>query len=111
MKLLTLLSLVATGAILFRRQQDPMKPENSTVHAETPKFTPFLWFDSKAEEAARFYCSIFTNSKVDSASPQSVTFRLNGQPFMALNGGPYYELTPAYSMFVSCKDQEEVDRL
>jgi len=90
---------------------DPMKPQSSDVTARAPKVTPFLWFDSRAEEAAKFYCSIFPNSKVTSASPQSVTFTLDGQHFMALNGGPHYQLTPAFSMFVSCKDQQEVDQL
>jgi predicted 3-demethylubiquinone-9 3-methyltransferase (glyoxalase superfamily) len=87
-----------------------MKTEKPEVPAVTAKVTPFLWFESKAEEAARFYCSIFAGSKITSASPQSVTFILDGREFMALNGGPHYRLTPAYSMFVSCKDQQEVDR-
>jgi predicted 3-demethylubiquinone-9 3-methyltransferase (glyoxalase superfamily) len=73
--------------------------------------TPFLWFDDDAEEAARFYVSIFKGSKIVSASPMSVEFNLAGQDFYALNGGPTYKLTPAYSMFVSVKTQEEVDFL
>ena len=79
--------------------------------AEGPTVTPFLWFEKGSEDAARFYCSLFPNSQIESASPQSVTFVLNGRRFMALNGGPHYALSPAYSMFVSCKDQAEVDRL
>jgi len=75
------------------------------------KIVPFLWFDGKAEEAARFYVSIFKNSKVLSATPMSVTFQLEGQPFYALNGGPQYKFTPAISLFVNCDTQQEVDEL
>ena len=73
--------------------------------------TPFLWFDRDAEEAARFYVSIFKGSKIVSASPMSVEFNLAGQDFYALNGGPTYKLTPAYSMFVTVKTQKQVDEL
>jgi predicted 3-demethylubiquinone-9 3-methyltransferase (glyoxalase superfamily) len=75
------------------------------------KIVPFLWFDGKAEEAAKFYVSIFKNSKVVSATPMSVTFELEGQPFYALNGGPQYKFTPAISLFVNCETQQEVDEL
>ena len=81
------------------------------------KITPFLWFDDQAEEAMRFYVSIFKNSKALSVSPgpngkaMSVTFELEGQAFMALNGGPQFKFTEALSLFVSCKTQEEVDDL
>jgi len=75
------------------------------------KITPFLWFDHQAEEAARFYCTIFARSAITSATPMSVTFTLDGQDFMALNGGPHFTFTPAISMFVTCEDQAEVDRL
>jgi predicted 3-demethylubiquinone-9 3-methyltransferase (glyoxalase superfamily) len=87
------------------------------------KITPFLWFDDKAEEAANFYISIFKNSKMGritrygEAGPgpkgtaMSVTFQLEGQEFFALNGGPHYKFTPAISLFVDCKSQEEVDDL
>lgn len=87
------------------------------------KITPFLWFDDKAEEAASFYISIFKNSKMGritrygEAGPgpkgtaMSVTFQLEGQEFFALNGGPHYKFTPAISLFVDCKSQEEVDEL
>lgn len=74
-----------------------------------PTILPFLWFNDQAEQAARFYVSIFPGSKVLSASGMSVTFQLGGQTIMALNGGPHYRLTPAFSLFVSCKDQAEVD--
>ena len=75
------------------------------------KIVPFLWFDGKAEEAAKFYVSIFKNSKILSATPMSVTFQLEGQPFYALNGGPQYTFTPAISLFVNCETQQEVDEL
>jgi predicted 3-demethylubiquinone-9 3-methyltransferase (glyoxalase superfamily) len=87
------------------------------------KITPFLWFDSEAEEAAKFYCSLFKSSKIESTSRytegmpgragtvMSVTFVLEGQRFMALNGGPHFKFTPAVSLFVSCEDQKEIDEL
>ena len=79
--------------------------------------TPFLWFDDKAEEAMRFYCSVFKQSKVLNVSPgpngtvTSVTFELNGQRFMGLNAGPRFPFTEAISFFVSVETQEEVDEL
>lgn len=73
--------------------------------------TPFLWFEHGAEEAARFYASLFQGSRVKSAGPASVAFNLAGQDFIALNGGPTYRLTPAYSMFVEVDAQDDVDRL
>jgi len=75
------------------------------------KIVPFLWFDGQAEEAAKFYISIFKNSKVLRATPMSVTFQLEGQEFYALNGGPQYKFTPAISLFVNCETQQEVDDL
>ncbi len=87
------------------------------------KITPFLWFDHQAEEAMNFYVSIFKNSKVGKvtrygkAGPgpegtvMSATFQLEGQDFMALNGGPLYKFSPAISLFVSCETQQEVDEL
>ena len=75
------------------------------------KITPFLWFDGKAQEAAKFYVSIFKNSKITSITEMSVTFQLDGQEFFALNGGPQFKFTPAISFFVDCKDQKEVDEL
>jgi predicted 3-demethylubiquinone-9 3-methyltransferase (glyoxalase superfamily) len=85
------------------------------------KITPFLWFDNSAEEAMDFYASVFTNSKKGmvtrygkggpgpEGTVMSVTFQLEGQEFFALNGGPVYKFTPAISMFVDCRTQEEVD--
>ena len=75
------------------------------------KITPFLWFDGQAEEAARFYTSIFKNSTIDRISGMSATFRLDGQRSIALNGGPQFKFTEAISFFVDCKTQEEVDEL
>ena len=75
------------------------------------KITTFLWFDTQAEEAAKFYVSIFGgDSKVISANPMSATFELAGQRYMALNGGPRFKFTEAISLFVNCEDQAEVDR-
>ena len=73
------------------------------------RITPFLWYNNQAEEAAKFYCSIFKKAKIHSASPMSVTFELDGQMFYALNGGSHYTFTPAISFFITCKDQKEVD--
>ncbi len=82
------------------------------------KITPFLWFDGKAEEAAKFYTSIFKNSKITNISRagsegpvMSATFELNGQNFMALNGGPHFTFSPAVSFFVNCETQDEVNEL
>ena len=75
------------------------------------KITTFLWFDNQALEAANFYCSVFNNSKVLNASPMVVTFELEGQKFMAINGGPTFKFTEAISLFVDCESQAEVDDL
>jgi predicted 3-demethylubiquinone-9 3-methyltransferase (glyoxalase superfamily) len=85
------------------------------------KITPFLWFNDKAEEAMRFYVSIFKNSKVGSVSRHGdagpgpkgsvmvATFELEGQQFIALNGGPQFTFSPAVSFVVNCQTQKEVD--
>lgn len=87
------------------------------------KITPCLWFDSQAEEAAKFYVSIFKNSKIDritrygevgpgpKGSVMTVEFQLEGQDFIGLNGGPHFKFTEAISLSVDCKAQEEVDQL
>ncbi len=87
------------------------------------KITPFLWFDNNAEEAVNFYTGIFKNSKIVSmnrygdAGPgpkgqvMTATFQLEGQQFMALNGGPHFKFTEAISLFVDCQNQQEVDEL
>jgi predicted 3-demethylubiquinone-9 3-methyltransferase (glyoxalase superfamily) len=80
-----------------------------------------LWFDNQAEQAAKFYTTIFQNQKIETDSNYveeelreketllAVNFQLNGQEFMALNGGPLYKFTPAISLFVNCENQDEVD--
>lgn len=81
------------------------------------KITPFLWFDGRAEEAMKFYVSIFRNSRIVSTMPGpdgkilTGTFQLEGQQFMALNGGPKFQFTEAISLFVNCETQAEVDDL
>jgi predicted 3-demethylubiquinone-9 3-methyltransferase (glyoxalase superfamily) len=73
------------------------------------KITPFLWFDTQAEEAMKFYCSIFKNSKILSVSPASVNFELEGQEFIGFNAGPEFKFNESISFFVHCEDQAEVD--
>jgi len=89
------------------------------------RITPFLWFDTQAEEAARFYTSVFPNSRVGeithytkeisaaSGQPEglvlTVAFELDGQPMTALNGGPQFHFTEALSLVVRCRDQQEID--
>ena len=96
-----------------------------TPHAH--RITPFLWFDDQAEEAATLYTSLFADSRITSVarygdagqevtggapgSVMTVEFELDGQPFVALNGGPVYRFTEAISFQVHCDTQEEVDRL
>jgi predicted 3-demethylubiquinone-9 3-methyltransferase (glyoxalase superfamily) len=73
------------------------------------KITPFLWFENQAEDAAKYYTAIFKNSKITDSNPMTVNFELEGQPFIALNGGPEFKFNESVSFFVSCKDQGEVD--
>ena len=95
------------------------------------KITPFLWFDNQAEEAVNFYCTVFSgaprgkNSKIGSVarydeagskaagrpvgSVMTASFQLDGQEFIALNGGPHFKFTEAISFVISCENQEEVD--
>ena len=73
------------------------------------KITPFLWFESQAEEAMNYYVSIFKNSKVIVTSPQMVQFELDGQEFIGLNAGPQFKFNEAVSFFVNCENQAEVD--
>lgn len=77
--------------------------------ASLQKISPFLWFNGEAEEAARFYVSLFPDSKITMISPMSAQFELCGLSFMALNGGPQYKFNEAVSFFVTCADQSEVD--
>jgi len=86
-----------------------------------PRITPFLWFDSNAEEAVQFYLSVFRNSRrldemrtpgnelTPSGTILTISFELDGQPFIALNGGPTFRFTEAVSFVVRCDTQEEVD--
>jgi predicted 3-demethylubiquinone-9 3-methyltransferase (glyoxalase superfamily) len=86
-----------------------------------PKITPFLWFDTQAEEAAKFYTSVFPNSKIVTVarygeagpgprdSVMTVVFELDGERMIALNGGPQFKFTEAISLSVDCNTQEEVD--
>ena len=81
-----------------------------------PTITPFLWFDTQAEEAMNFYASVFARSNVTSVNRaqgkvMSVQFELEGQKFMALNAGPQYKFTEAISFFVGCETQQEIDAL
>jgi predicted 3-demethylubiquinone-9 3-methyltransferase (glyoxalase superfamily) len=101
--------------------------EPNETETNMQKITPYLWFEDNAEEAAKFYTSIFKNSRVinithygESAAEVSgrpkgtvmtVTFELEGQRFMALNGGPIFKFSPAISFLVSCETQQEVDDL
>ena len=85
------------------------------------RITPMLWFDTQAEEAANFYCSIFPNSKVTAISRYGesgpgakgsvmvAAFELDGEKFTGLNGGPQFKFTEAISLVVNCENQEEVD--
>ena len=84
------------------------------------RITTFLWFDKQAEEAAKFYCSIFKDSKIlgitrnlgapgVTAEVLTVQFRLGDQEYVALNGGPTFRFTEAISLMINCKDQKEVD--
>jgi predicted 3-demethylubiquinone-9 3-methyltransferase (glyoxalase superfamily) len=86
-----------------------------------PKISPFLWYDTQAEEAANFYIKIFKNSKIlnitrygeagpgAKGSVMTIEFSLDGQEFIALNGGPHFKFNQAISFSVDCKKQEEVD--
>jgi predicted 3-demethylubiquinone-9 3-methyltransferase (glyoxalase superfamily) len=85
------------------------------------KITPCLWFDNNAEEAVRFYTSVFKHSKIlttarygdagpgPKGSVMTINFELNGQEFLALNGGPHFKFTEAISFIVYCKTQQEID--
>jgi predicted 3-demethylubiquinone-9 3-methyltransferase (glyoxalase superfamily) len=101
------------------KESDPSKTEGTPGTAQ--KITPFLWFDNQAEDAANFYASIFKNSKVGNicrygdagpgpkGSAMTVDFQIEGQEFVALNGGPHFRFTEAISFVVNCETQEEVD--
>jgi predicted 3-demethylubiquinone-9 3-methyltransferase (glyoxalase superfamily) len=133
--LTAVVSVQRVGVVNAVRGEDPQKPETPKSQGKLAlalpddfpdtcrmqKITPFLWFDKQAEEAARFYVSIFKNSKIvdvtryggagpgPQGSVMTVTFELGGQEFIALNGGPHFKFTEAISFSVNCKTQEEVD--
>jgi predicted 3-demethylubiquinone-9 3-methyltransferase (glyoxalase superfamily) len=98
----------------IQRKQSPMAIQ---------KITPFLWFENQAEDAANLYVSIFGNSRIThvsrygdagpgpKGSAMVVAFELEGQRFTALNGGPTYKLTEAFSLLVECTEQQDIDRL
>jgi predicted 3-demethylubiquinone-9 3-methyltransferase (glyoxalase superfamily) len=86
------------------------------------RITPFLWFDNQAEEAANFYCGVFKNSRVKEKTHytgeepaakkgevMTVSFELDGEEFVALNGGPQFKFTEAVSFVINCETQEEID--
>ena len=96
-------------------------PMQSRTQTTPQKVTTFLWFNDNAEEAAKFYCSVFKNSKIVHTVPRpesvpqpkadalTVEFELDGQSFIALNGGPQFKFTEAISLVVNCETQEEID--
>jgi predicted 3-demethylubiquinone-9 3-methyltransferase (glyoxalase superfamily) len=100
-----------------------MKKQAIQGEDKMQKIMPCLWFDDQAEEAARFYTSIFKNSKIDQVthygdggprpkgSILTVKFQVDGQDFLALNGGPQFKFTEAVSFIVDCETQQEVDRM
>ena len=75
----------------------------------TNQMYPCLWFDGQAKAAADHYCAIFKNSAITAENPIVVTFELNGNKFMALNGGPKYKFTPATSFVIECETQADID--
>ena len=102
-------------------RDDRTAPKTHRHQFEMKKITPFLWFDNKAEQAAKFYTSVFKGSKIRAitrysegspgkpGSVMTVSFNILGQEFTALNGGPVYKITPAVSFVVHCSTQKEVD--
>ncbi|MBI3563276.1 MAG: VOC family protein [Gammaproteobacteria bacterium] len=100
------------------RQKTTKHPKKVTVPAKkptkvsastAPRITPFLMYKEKCAEAAKFYASIFKNSKILSADTMSASFILDGQKFHAFNGGPHFNFSEGISLFVSCETQQEVD--
>lgn len=121
------MSLRFNMAVTARRAAAQPKKSRSKsrkpVTSTPPRLTPCLWLEKNAEEAAAFYVSIFPRSRVtkvlkspaDNPSVKkgevlTVEFKLDGKPFMALNGGPYFKINEAISFMVECKDQAEMDR-
>src|SRR5690349_9453681 len=102
--------------IQLRRICNARTSPRHTEESAMPTITPFLWFDTQAEEAMNFYASVFKRAKVISVNRAqgkaiSVKFELEGQPFMALNAGPAFTFNESVSFFVGCETQEEIDDL
>jgi predicted 3-demethylubiquinone-9 3-methyltransferase (glyoxalase superfamily) len=109
----------------LRRYVPLGQSKESTMPALAPRITPFLWFDTQAEEAALFYTSIFKNSRIneisrygkagrethgkDAGSVMTVAFELEGQSLVALNGGPHFKFNEAVSFQITCETQDEID--
>src|SRR5437763_13982313 len=95
--------------------------KEAAMAKQLQRLSPFLWFDQQAEEAAEFYVSIFPNSAIEkvaryteagpgpNGSVMTISFKLDGQQFTALNGGPIFKFTEAISFVVNCETQQEVD--
>jgi predicted 3-demethylubiquinone-9 3-methyltransferase (glyoxalase superfamily) len=106
--------------VAFRSAKGCLSRSERRQYAKLTQY-PFLWFDNQAEAAVKFYTSIFKNSKIGAisrygdagpgpkGSVMTASFQLAGQEFVALNGGPIYQFTPAISLVVNCEAQEEVD--
>ena len=104
-----------------------MEKDNKMRETKIQGITPFLWFDSQAEEAGRFYTSVFKNAKINlitrygsagalasgrkEGSVMTVAFQIEGQEFVAINGGPIFQITPSISFFVNCDSTREIDAL
>lgn len=104
--------------IWVHQNEKPVERNRNEENKSMNKITPFLWFESQAEEAMNFYLSVFKNSRVIEVQRQgengpvsSVVFELDGQQFMALNAGPHFKFNEAISFYVNCETQEEVDEL
>ena len=116
-------ALLAAGLLLFGGPDPSASSQETRTMPRTQKITPFLWFDRDAEEAIRFYTSIFPDSKtlgesrwgeggpVPKGTLMMARFQLAGQEFMALNGGPVFHFNEAISLFVHCNTQREFDEL
>jgi predicted 3-demethylubiquinone-9 3-methyltransferase (glyoxalase superfamily) len=117
MRALLLLSLAAVAALGLSAAAALGSDDETRAPAPTQKITTFLWFDDDAEEAVRLYTSLFADSRILSVQRapdgawSAVRFRLAGQDFMALNGGPVHRFSAAASLFVRCETQEEIDDL
>jgi len=112
-------------AIALQRRRAASPKQGKQMPTFKRKITPFLWFDTQAEEAAKFYTAIFDNSRIkrinrygkaghethgkEAGSVMTVEFEIEGQPFVALNGGPHFKFSEAVSFQVTCETQGEID--